>query len=154
MTYTHIDADALIAEMEQHRLNDTWPEAPEELLEALERQFTGVSDSCEAFERLIARRAETMGMSEQFEPVETARYQDQRDIAARWAAEVVVRLRSDNKHEGGQVLSEISVPYKSLLRYQDIIRDLFDLLIAQEMARRSKPLYHIKALLKRLTAWN
>ena len=154
MKYEHIDEEALIAEMEQHHLNNTWPEPEKELLEAMEAAFTEVSDSCGAFEKEIARSAEIIGMGRQFEPDEYARSLQQRDTAIRWGAEVYVRLRSENKYERSEVVSEIVDPYETLLRYQDIIHTLFDLLIAQEMARRSKPLYRISAFLKRLTAWN
>ena len=155
MKYQNIDADAIIAEMEQHRLNDTWPEPDEGQLEALDMAFTEVSDSCAAFEKLIARRAETIGMSEQFErDKSSAKSQEQRDTAIRWSAEVYVRLRSENKYERSEVTSELVDPYETLLRYQDIIRDLFILLIRQENARRAKPLYRIGAFLKRLTARN
>ena len=154
MTYKYIDADALIAEMEQHRLNDTWPEPEPELLEAMETAFTGVSDSCDAFEKEIARSAEIIGMSDQFKKDEYARSLQHHATANRWGANVMVRLGSDNKYERMEVTSELVDPYETLLRYQDIIRDLFDLLIGQEMARRSNPLYRIRVLLKRLTTRN
>lgn len=154
MKYKHIDADAIIAEMEQHRLNDTWPEPEEGQLEAIETAFTGVSDSCKAFEKEIARSAEIIGMGGQFEKDEYARSLQQRRIAIRWAAEVYVRLRSENEYERSEVSSELVDPYETLLRYQDIIHTLFDLLIGHQMARRVSPLYRTRTLLKRLTARN
>ena len=154
MEYQHIDADAIIAEMEQHHLNNTWPEPEKELLEAMETAFTDVSDSCSAFEKEITRSAEIIGMGRQFEKDEYARSLQQRDTAISWASNVMVRLRSENKYERSEVTSELVDPYETLLRYQDIIHTLFDLLVAQEMARRASPLYRVRAFLKRLTARN
>ena len=155
MKYQHIDADAIIAEMEEHHLNGTWPEPEEGQLEAIETAFTEVSDSCATFEKLIARRAETIGMRRQFKrDKSSAKSQEQRDTANLWSAEVYVRLRSENKYERSEVTSELVIPYETLLRYQNIICDLFILLIRQENARRAKPLYRIGAFLKRLTARN
>ena len=156
LEYEHFDAEAIIAELEEHHLNDTWPEFEEDLIEAVDTAFTGVSDSCKAFEKVIARRAESIGMIEEFkQDKSSAESQEQHHIANRWSAEVYVRLRSENKYEWSEVTSELVIPYETLLRYQDIIRELFLQLMRQKNkkanAQRAHPfLYRITVFLGRL----
>ena len=156
MKYEHIDVDAIIAELDEHRLNDSWPEFEEDLIEAVDTAFTGVSDSCATFEKVIARRAESIGMIEEFkQDKSSAKLQEQHSTANRWSAEVYVRLRSENKYEWSEVTSELVIPYETLLRYQDIIRELFLQLMRQKNkkanAQRAHPfLYRITVFLGRL----